>query len=71
MDSKAEVMVANCLACQANTPVTHSEPLQMSKLPENAWQEISADFYGPLQTGEYMLAIIDEFSQFSTSQAML
>lgn len=31
----------------------------MSKLPENALQEGSADFYGPLQTGEYMLAIID------------
>lgn len=47
MNNKAEVMVANCLACQANTTVTHSESLQMSKLPENAWQERSADFYGP------------------------
>lgn len=59
MDNKAENMVTNCLACQANAPVTLSEPLQMSKLPENAWQEVSADFYGPLQTGEYMLIIID------------
>lgn len=44
MDKKAKVMIAYCLACQANTPVTHSELLQMSRLPENTWQEVSADF---------------------------
>lgn len=36
----------------------------MSRLPENAWQEVSADFYGPLQTGEYILVIIDEYSHY-------
>lgn len=50
-------MIANCLACQANTPVAHSEPLQMYKLPGNARKEVTADFYGPLKTGEYMLVI--------------
>lgn len=70
MDTKAEAMVANCLACQANTPAVHPEPLQMSKLPEDAWQEVSADFYGPLQTGEYMLVIIDDYSRYPVVEVL-
>ncbi len=34
IDQKAELAVRNCLACQANTPVTQSEPrLNSQKLP--------------------------------------
>ncbi|KAK0144487.1 hypothetical protein N1851_017148 [Merluccius polli] len=41
---KAESIVKNCLARQANTLVTQSEPLRMSELPEAPWH-ICADFY--------------------------
>jgi hypothetical protein len=64
IDQKAELTVKNCLACQANTPFTQSEPLKMSELPEAPWHNISADFYGPLPTGEYLLVIIDEYSRY-------
>jgi hypothetical protein len=40
------------------------EPLKMTKLPEGPWQELSADFYGPFKTGEYLLVIVDDFSRF-------
>ena len=36
----------------------------MSDLPEAPWLNISADFYGPLPTGEYLLVIIDEYSRY-------
>ena len=64
IDQKAEHTVRNCLACQANTPVTQSEPLKMSELPEAPWHTVSADFYGPLPTGEYLLVIVDEYTRY-------
>lgn len=64
IDQKAELTVKNCLACQANTPMTQSEPLRMSELPEAPWLNISADFYGPLTTGEYLLVVIDKYSRY-------
>lgn len=64
IDRQAEAMVRNCLACQATTPDTHTEPLQMSDLPDTVWQDVSADFYGPLPTGEHLLVIVDEYSRY-------
>ena len=65
IDRMAEEVVQNCLACQANTPSTHkAEPLNMSPCPEAEWTDLSADFYGPLPTGEYLLVLIDEYSRF-------
>ncbi|RXN06658.1 putative protein K02A2.6-like protein [Labeo rohita] len=64
IDRRAEAMVRNCLACQATTPETHTEPLQMSDLPDTVWQDVSADFYGPLPTGEHLLVIVDEYSRY-------
>lgn len=29
MDQRVETMITNCIACQANTPITHGEPLQI------------------------------------------
>ena len=70
IDRQAEAMVRNCLACQANTPETHNEPLQMSELPDTVWQDVSADFYGPLPTGEHLLVIVDEYSRYPVVEVM-
>jgi transposase InsO family protein len=35
-----------------------------SKLPEKPWSHVSADFYGPLPTGEYLLVLMDDYSRF-------
>ena len=40
------------------------EPLKMSDMPEKAWENLSADFCGPLPTGEYLFVIIDEHSRY-------
>ena len=70
IDQQAEAIVWNCITCQANTSVTHSEPLQMSELPEVPWHSASADFYEPLSTGEYLLAIMDEYIQYPVVEAV-
>lgn len=51
IDRRVEAMITNCIACQANNPVPHVEPLQMSELSEAPWHNLSADFYRPLLTG--------------------
>jgi len=65
IDKQTEEIVAKCIACQATTP-SHSnrEPLAMSPLPAAEWSHISADFLGPLPTGEYLLVLYDEYSRF-------
>ena len=64
IDAKAKLMVEKCLPCQAATPTTHHEPLQMTNLPSGPWQKLAADFCGPFPTGEYILVVIDEFSRY-------
>ncbi len=64
IDRRVEAMITNCIACQANNPVPHVEPLQMSELPEAPWHNLSADFYRPLLTGKYLLVIIDDYTRY-------
>ncbi len=62
--------IRNCLTCQVNTPAAQTEPLKMSVLPESAWHSVSADFYGPLPTGEYLLVIIDNYTRYSVVESV-
>lgn len=65
IDKQTEQIIARCAACQATTQERHShEPLQMSPLPTAVWTELSADFMGPLPTGEYLFVIHDDYSRF-------
>lgn len=64
LDKLVEEAVGSCLPCQALTPGTQHPPLQMTTLPNKPWAEIAVDFYGPLQTGEYLLVVIDEYSRY-------
>ncbi|MEM7165275.1 MAG: DDE-type integrase/transposase/recombinase [Planctomycetota bacterium] len=59
-----------CIACQAVTASTHPEPLKPSPLPTAPWCEISADFHGPLPSGEKLLVILDEYSRFPIVHVM-
>jgi transposase InsO family protein len=65
IDNMTAQLIKGCTACQAATPdVKHAEPLRMSELPKGLWVNVSADFYGPLPSGEYLLVIVDEYSRF-------
>ena len=65
MNEGVETAIHGCLACQANTKErSPREPLKMSEMPTGPWQNLSADFCGPLNTGEYLLVITDEYSRY-------
>jgi transposase InsO family protein len=36
----------------------------MSDLPSGPWKNISADFCGPLENGDYLLVTVDEYSRY-------
>jgi hypothetical protein len=44
MDRMTEDKVKACLPCQIVTPIYTREPLQMSVLPDNPFDEVSVDF---------------------------
>ena len=64
IDRQVEDTVSSCLPCQATTKGGNMEPLNMTKLPEYPWQEVSADFCGPFSNGEYILVVMDDYSRF-------
>ena len=61
IDQMTDNAIKRCVPCQAATPRTAYEPLNMTPLPEAPWRELSTDFYGPLPTCE-LPVIIDEYS---------
>ena len=56
-----EKVVKNCRAC---TDSTNKEPLKMIELLKEPWKEVSIDFCGPCKAGEYILVVIDDYSQY-------
>jgi hypothetical protein len=63
IDQQAEEIIKHCLPCQAANPESKLEPLKMSPLPLGPWQNVAADFYGPLPTGQTLMVVIDEYSR--------
>ena len=57
MDARVESLIGRCLPCQAVTPEVKREPLVMTPLPEEPWQSVAADIFGPLPTGEKILVV--------------
>ena len=64
IDTLAQQMLQNCIACQANEPENSPEHLKMTCLPPEPWHTVNIDFCGPFPTGEYLLVIIDAYSRF-------
>ena len=65
LNAEIEAAIQNCMSCQANTREPRSrEPLKMSEMPQGPWQNLSADFCGPLESGDYLFVITDEYSRY-------
>ena len=65
-----EQTVSACIPCQASTVERNStEPLNMSELPNEPWEEISIDFK-ELPTGEYLLVVIDDYSRYPVTEVV-
>ncbi len=63
INKMVEERVKSCLACQVATPEAAREPLQMSPLPDQAWDEIIV-YFAELSTGDYLLVLSDDYSRY-------
>ena len=61
MDREVELLIQNCLPCQAATLKNCQEPLKMTELPSGLWEHVAVDFKEPLHSVDYLLAVIDEY----------
>ena len=64
MDREIELLIQNCLPCQAATLQNCQEPLEMTQLPSEPWEQIAVEFKGLLPSEDYLLVIIDEYLRF-------
>ena len=62
MDTMCDVLVKQCLLCQAAVPQNVSALLKMLKLPQNAWNSVSVNFC--TIGNEYALVVIDDYSRY-------
>lgn len=46
------------------------EPVCRSKLPDQPWQHVAADFLGPLPSNDYLLVVVDYYSRFIEIEIM-
>ena len=64
LDRMVEAHIQHCHPCQVVTPANEREPLRMSALPREPWKEVAIDFWGPINTGEYLLVVICKQSRW-------
>lgn len=64
LNDRVDNAIKDCAACQSVTHTKRIEPLRMSELPEKPWANLSADFCGPLPSGDILFVITDEYSRY-------
>ncbi|KAK3108827.1 hypothetical protein FSP39_016677 [Pinctada imbricata] len=64
LNDQVDKMIGNCIPCQSTTTPKIMEPLKMSEMPSRPWRNLSADFCGPLPSGEYLFVVIDEYLRY-------
>ena len=70
MGAKVREFVECCLPCQAAQAKTETEPLKPTEFPEGPWQELHADYKGPIGNDWYLHVLIDQYSKFPVVQVV-
>ena len=66
MDREISEMIKECGVCAAVNPegLEKLEPLRIRKAPDKPFSTVHIDLFGPLDSGETILGIIDELSRW-------
>lgn len=64
MSKEVDEFVNTCYNCKLVSRPDPPEPMQRHDLPSRPWVEIAADLFGPMDTGEQILVLIDYFSRY-------
>ena len=63
MDDRWRV-VERCLPCQASVDKHTRDPLKPNRAPEEPWQQLYADYWGPTSGGKHILVVIDGLTRY-------
>ena len=63
IDEMIKNTIAKCIPCQAVGSIT-KELITSAEMPDQPWDTLHMDFYGPLPSGDYLLVVIDRYSRF-------
>ncbi len=65
IDSQVQAEISGCIPCQGSIAgKVQRNPLQMTILRTGPWRHASADFSGPLPSGEAILVVTDTYSRY-------
>ena len=70
IDKQAEQHVKECLTCQISGNPEPPPPLANVSPPIEPWSCVHVDFYGPMPTGEHILVMLDETTEFPEVEIM-
>ena len=60
-----EVHIQHCHRCKVVRKSQEIEPLRMKPMPSEPWKEVAVDFWGPINTGEYLLVTVCKQSRWA------
>ena len=64
MAQQIKSYVSSSIPCNAAIPIIRPEPLNPNLLPDRAWQNLPADFKGPIGAKYDLHLIIDQYSKY-------
>ena len=64
IDQLVKKTIDSCHACQLVGRPSPPDPIQPYTMPNGPWLTIHADFFGPLTSNDYLLVLIDRYSQY-------
>ena len=60
-----EAYIQHCHPCQVVSMSQEREQLRMTPMPSKPWKEVAVDFWGPINTGEYLLVTVCKQSRWA------
>ena len=68
LDKMVEVHIQHCHPCQVVNMSQEGEPLRMTPMPSEPWKEVAEDFWGPINTREYLLVTVCKQSRWAEEE---
>ena len=64
VNKDVERLISNCGVCQRLSNPIKPPPIQTTKLPNSASENVGIDITGPFQGGQYCLVLVDHYSRY-------
>ena len=70
MDKPVHKEIVQCMPCQVTVSTHKQELLKPTQLPQEPWDKLAIDLYGPLASGEYLLVVQCHNSRFPIAEVV-